>query len=89
VHASTWRTKAPYNFSGFSDKKVDELIQKLESEFDPSSRRAIEKQLILAVRKTHAQIPGLAALNSYALVSKRLQIDPETPTLAWRWRVKH
>ena len=89
VHASTWRTGAPYNFTGFSDEKVDELIQKLESEFNPSSRAALEKQLILSVRKTHVQVPGLATINSYALVSKRLRIDPEKPTLAWRWRLKH
>ena len=83
-----WRSGAYYNISGYSNAEVDRRLDQLENEFDPRKRSRIQQELIKLVRADRVAIPGLYSPNSYFLVSQRLDLDPESPTKAWRWRLK-
>lgn len=87
VDALSWRTNGTYNFSGYSNAKVDALLDQLEGEFDLEKRQSLDRRLIELVRQDLPQIPGLYSSKQMILLSKRLQIDPQHPNQPWHWHL--
>lgn len=89
VDATTWAADAPYNLSGFSSPEVDQMLAKLDLEFDPKKRGELESSLIEKLRADFAQIPGLQVAEARALVSARLEPGSPHSFQPWKWRTKH
>jgi peptide/nickel transport system substrate-binding protein/microcin C transport system substrate-binding protein len=81
-----WHTGNFYNFYGFSDPKVDALLDKLNAEFDLKRRREINRQLFLQMRPQIVSLPGLYNPMTYFITSPQIAVDPVWPYHAQEWK---
>lgn len=88
VTALAWHSKAEYNFGKYANKEIDEITERLQSEFDLKKRRLILRKAIEIVRADLPQIPGLFSEDEVLLVSKRLRLMPEHATEPWTWKLR-
>lgn len=86
-HSSAWHSKGFYNFNKFANHRIDELLEKLDKEFDHEKRRLILRKIVPIVRKSIPQLPGLYSEDQLFLTSARVKFTGKIPRLARNWKL--